>query len=664
MKTQLRQNQSMRRRGNLFSKWVGEGVNKAYSPKEKSHASLAFLGLIVLGVLLTSGTRLYNYEHFIHASRAFLPDDFSYQLSMFLMYGAFSLCAAGCAYVVSKKQRKKLMLGATLAAMGVSAIAVLALFFGIDFLTLAFYAHQAHVSAGAFGSMLKAYFVEYGGLYLIPIFLVMISFGVKGFYLRRQDQTSGEQGTAAYASKSDLEDMEAYVKSDDEGVLFGKDEKGAFLRYPICNRTIISQTGGGKTSGVVIPTLLTQKRPMFIHDLKGELWAVTARHRHDVFGHEIALIDPYGITKEKEFQAGKSIYLKNKDYRFNPLDAIPTDPAKRDEAIGALVKSLITKGDSNSQKDNHFTGMAEILLMGLIDWVLLNNEKPNLMMVHDLLTVKKDQIEETLTLMSQSTSMRAKAAGAQVLSAAREERGSILTTTYLQLSWLADTSLREFVSESTFDLRDLIKGKMDVYVTMPGGQTRERSRVFRMLLASVRNLMVQSPKSEFSKETILFLFDELGQLGYCEDIVNMIPIMRAYNGAFWAIFQDISQIKQYGEMKGMFTSAKLMQFFGITDTETIRWICELGGRKTYISTSTSEGKGQGGVKSSSQSHNESVSVQESGADLIKANEVREMPAHKQLVFIQGQRPIECEKVFYFKESFFNGKYDPNPLKTD
>ena len=657
-------NQNARKRVNLFSKWVGEGLNKAYSPKEKSRASFAFLGLIVLSVLLTSGTRLYNYEHYIHANNFFLPDRFGYQLSMFLMYGALSLCAVGCAYVVSKKQRKKLMLGATLAGMGISAVVTLALFFGIDFLTLAFYAHQAHIGISAFSSMFKGYFVEYGVLYLIPALLVIISFGIKGYYLRRQDQTSGEQGTAAYADKQDLMEMGAYVKTDEEGVIFGKDDKGTFLRHPICNRTIISQTGGGKTAGVVIPTLLTQNRPMFIHDLKGELWAVTARHRHDVFGHEIALIDPYGITKEKEFQAGKSIYLKNKVYRFNPLDAIPADPAKRDEAIGALVKSLITKGDSNSQKDNHFAGMAEILLMGLIDWVLLENEKPTLMMVHDLLTVKRDKIEETLTSMSKSTSMRAKAAGAQVLGAAREERGSILTTTYLQLSWLADVSLRDFVSESTFDLQDLIKGKMDVYVTMPGGQTRERSRVFRMLLASVRNLMVQSPKSQFSKETILFLFDELGQLGYCEDIVNMIPIMRAYNGAFWAIFQDISQIKLYGEMKGMFTSAKLMQFFGITDTETIRWICELGGRKTYVSTSTSESKGQSGAKASNSSRNESISVQESGADLIKANEVREMPNHKQLVFIQGQRPIECEKVFYFKERFFDGKYDPNPLKTD
>ncbi len=661
MKKPNNQNQS-RRKGNLFSAWVGEGANKSYSPQERSKASGAFLGLVILAILLTSGTRLYNYEHYTHANNSFLSDGFGYQLSMFLMYGAFSLAAAGCAYVVSQKRRKKMMFGATLAAMGISALTVVALFFGLDFMTLAFYTHQSHLGVGALCNMLKGYFGEYGVLYAIPAFLAMISFGIKGFYLNRQDQTSGEHGTAAYADKYNLKEIGAYAQSDDQGVLFGKDASGKFLRYPICNRTIISYTGGGKTAGVVIPTLLTQKRPMFIYDCKGELWAVTARHRCEVFGHEIAMLDPYSITKTPEFIANKPAYLTTKVYRLNPLDAIPKDIKERDAAISALVKSLMVR-DAKSQKGDHFLGIAETLLMGLIEWVLATRENPTLIMVHDILDGSKASIKSLLAEMRDSTTLlRARSAGARVLSAAKEELGSILTTTGQQLSWLSDVNLRDLVSETTFDLKDLIRGKMDVYVCMPDSDPQEKGRVFRMILSCVRNLLVQSPRAEVSKEAILFLFDELGQLGPCEDVVNMLPIMRAYNAKFWAVFQDISQIQAYGDKGNLFMSARLMQFFGIGDDETIRWICRLGGRKTYITSSNSESKGQSGSKSGGQSQNESVSVQESGADLIKYNEVREMPVHKQIVFIQGVRPIDCEKVYYLSDPLFKGRYDRNPLE--
>ena len=649
---------------NFFCGWVGERP-KNYSSKERGLAVFIFLGLIIVSLMLTSGTRIYNYEHFIKGQGGFLPDDVHFQWLMFAVYAAFSLGAVMAAYAHKKRQQsnKSLFLGATLAAMGISAVAVLMLMFGIDFLTLSFYAHQQHWGMSLFVHVLNAYFREYGLLYAIPLILMLIAFGVKAFYAGFQDQTSGEQGTAAFATKSDLQHMGAYAKTDAEGVIFGKDQKGEFLRYPICNRTIISQTGGGKTSGVVIPALLTQNRPMFIHDLKGELWAVTARHRSQAFGHEIVAIDPYGITRTPEFLKGKPAFLTQKIYRFNPLDAIPKEEQKRDEALAALVKSLSARsGNRFGIKDNHFEDMAETLLLGLIEWVVMNYPTPNLIMVHDLLCTSKENLETLLTEMQVSDLLRAKAAGAQVLAAAHEERGSILTTTYRQLSWLADPNLRQLVSETNFDLKGLITGKADIYVIMPGAQAREQSRVFRMLLACVRNLMVQTPKSQISKEELLFLFDELGQLGYCEDIEAMLPIMRAYNAVFWSVFQDIGQIKKYGEMKGLFMGAKLMQFFGITDSETIRWICELGGRKTYLSTNHSESKGRGGAKNAGTSQNESVSNQESGADLIKFNEVREMPFDKQLVLIQGERPIECNKVFYFKEEAFKGKYDPNPLE--
>ena len=58
----------------------------------------------------------------------------------------------------------------------------------------------------------------------------------------------------------------------------------------------------------------------------------------------------------------------------------------------------------------------------------------------------------------------------------------------------------------------------------------------------------------------------------------------------------------------------------------------------------------------------SESVQETSADLIQINEIREMDVNEQYIFLHGQKPIKCKKARYFEHPFFAGKYDLNPLE--
>ena len=88
---------------------------------------------------------------------------------------------------------------------------------------------------------------------------------------------------------------------DFSGVFFGKSSApGADnLGVPVCstpeNHTlIIAQTGSGKGTRVIVPTLLRYTRgSMFILDPKGENAAITARAR-SAFNH-VRIINPWGI---------------------------------------------------------------------------------------------------------------------------------------------------------------------------------------------------------------------------------------------------------------------------------------------------------------------------------------------------------------------------------
>jgi type IV secretion system protein VirD4 len=46
----------------------------------------------------------------------------------------------------------------------------------------------------------------------------------------------------------------------------------------------------------VIPNLLDYPGACVVLDIKGENYAVTSRYRRDVLGHDVYLLDPFGVT--------------------------------------------------------------------------------------------------------------------------------------------------------------------------------------------------------------------------------------------------------------------------------------------------------------------------------------------------------------------------------
>ena len=88
--------------------------------------------------------------------------------------------------------------------------------------------------------------------------------------------------------------------------LLARMTEGKTLYLPLCNKLTISPPGGGKTTASSIPLLLSHTGPVFVFDIRGELWAVTARYRAEILGRQVIVIDPFGVTKGKDFQQGKS----------------------------------------------------------------------------------------------------------------------------------------------------------------------------------------------------------------------------------------------------------------------------------------------------------------------------------------------------------------------
>ncbi len=515
----------------------------------------------------------------------------------------------------------------------------------------------------ATGFYLKTHAASFLPLGILAIFLSLLRQRLKSLAFNEGatvDETSGQFGTAAWANKKDFIKLNAYQSNN--GIFIGADFGGKALHLPLTNKLTISPPGGGKTTASSIPLLLSHPGPVLVFDIRGELWAVTARYRAETLGRQVIVIDPFGVTKGKDFQQGKPDVLL-KTYTINPFDWIPEDKKQRDRMMNAFATSFVINEGGFA---THFDENAKILIRGYIDYIM--TAKPaaerGLPTLYQLMSESTDDAKMTFEDMA-GLQGRAGAAANQISRVGADERGSILSTSYRQIDWMGDSNIQETLAKSNFNLADFLAGNMDIFVVLPEDQVKEHSRLVRMLMALLMNQIVQANPSELPKQKIVFLLEELAQLGYCPDVEQCIEVLRARGVVVWSVFQTLSQIELF-EKPDLFKGAPLKQIFTNDDTKTMEWIQTLGGKKTILTKTLSTNSGDSRQKmqtfGGTLSKGEGESIHETGVDLVALNEIRELPKDEQFVFLHGAKPIRCKKVRYFEHIDFLGKFDENPLE--
>ena len=510
---------------------------------------------------------------------------------------------------------------------------------------------------------LKTHALAFLPLGIFAIFLSLFRTKLKQLAFNESEdtnETSGRFGSATFATQKDFMQLNAYQSNN--GIFIGKDTSGKNLYLPLSNKLTISPPGGGKTTASSIPLLLSHKGPVFVFDIRGELWAVTARYRSETLGREVVVIDPFGVTKGKDFQQGKSESLLT-HYKLNPFDWIPHDQKQRDRMMNAFAASFVINEGGMA---THFDENAKILIRGYIDYIMTSKppEERGLTLLYQLMSECIEDAKITFDEMAKLQG-RAGAAANQISRVGMDERGSILSTSYRQMDWMGDSNIQATLSSSNFDLTEFLKGNMDIFVVLPEDQVKEHNRLVRMLMALLMSHIVQANPSELPKQKMVFLLEELAQLGYCPDVEQCIEVLRARGVVVWTVFQTLSQIELF-QKPDLFKGVPLKQIFTNDDTKTMEWIQTLGGKRTIFTKTLSTNSGDSRQKmqafGGTLSRGEGESIHETGADLIALNEIRELPKDEQFVFLHGAKPIRCKKVRYFECEDFVGKFDENPLE--
>jgi type IV secretory pathway TraG/TraD family ATPase VirD4 len=472
---------------------------------------------------------------------------------------------------------------------------------------------------------------------------------------RSSRDTSGNLGSARMATEQDLTE---YGLRTEQGGLLGKDRVG-YLRLPkLLDRLILAFRGLGKSSALLIPLIIDYLNVnKLIIDVKGELAAVTARMAAKA-GRIVYIIDPFLVLK--------SLGLEMKTHTINPLAHInESSPMERDRSITSLATALCShEHRPTTESEAHFAENAQIILEGILDFYLTKfqnkPDKLNLVSFHDWwLTVVSDEENTALKEMKSST-IKARAAVAQMSVAGKDESGSFKTTVYRQLQWLRSESIRNTFIDDEVDMDSFITGKCDIYIVLPEDMVGTYSRLARVVMALVKVKLIQAPINEL-QPNYCFMLDELGQFGYCPDVEQAINTMRARGLRIIAVFQTTTQVELYKD-DATFKGMPVKHFLGGDDEKALKWIQLLGDKKTVLVETVSRNSSapmKGGLTSVS----ENVSISETATDLIHKSEFRELPDDEQFIFIKGMRPIRCKKAFYYNEPNYKGRYHENPIEV-
>lgn len=436
------------------------------------------------------------------------------------------------------------------------------------------------------------------------------------------------------------------------------------------NRHVMTIAGSraGKGVSLIIPNLLLYDGSAVVIDPKGENARITASRRSKGIpgrvgglNQDVHVLDPFGVSTVR----GSC---------FNPLGAL--NPRREDfiEDAGMFAEALITHHDDS---DRHWTESAQSLLRALI-LVAAGDEhrsRRNLITVRRLLMLTDKKIgdfkhaadeegekltgEEALIAIlkaEQRKSYGYVCAGVaeQLAAMAEKERGSVFSSARTQTQWLDSVKMRRILRKSDFELADLKRKKMTLYLCLPAMRMTTHARWFRLMVLLALTVMERTKVK--APAPVLFVLDEFPVLGHIEAIEKAAGLMAGFDVKLWVIVQNLGQLKQHYKAgwETFFGNSGVVTAFGVVDHESQKEISAKLGRLRMT-----EQVATGAVGSALLSGAAAFREDHFDVPLLAENEIEWLFNRDQerlLVLPAGLSPAIVERLDYLRQPMFDGMH--------
>jgi len=468
---------------------------------------------------------------------------------------------------------------------------------------------------------------------------------------RKAETPTGIFGEADFA---DLRDCADAGLTDPNGLFLGSQNGVPLFFSGKAHLFTLAPARQGKGTSVVIPNLLHYSGSIFVTDPKGELAAITARHRKENFGHKVIFLNPWKLN-------GLPCH------RYNPLQPLiemAADPRRHHE-LGDAARAnafMLEPEPEGGDKNRFFRDGARNMLEGP-QLHLATRGRPERCTLPELWRIIKntDLLEFTLREMAESDALDGVVAAygkellGQFLEGARQFDDFRNGASNALQVFRPGGPLADAVSGSDVEFSDLKAKATTVYVMIPA----ERIRDYGMWLSMVSRHAINAVATQRSDRSVLFLLDEFANMGRIAGFAEALTLLPGYGVRVWAIVQDLSHLMQvYGRETAnvILSQSEVKQFFAVQDMDLAQRLSKLLGERSIITRNYNLGQRL--------DHEVGVSVSERGVPLLLPQEIMTLPEDRQLLFIKSAPPVLAEKVRYWDVSPWRDGADPNPMEGD
>jgi type IV secretion system protein VirD4 len=483
-------------------------------------------------------------------------------------------------------------------------------------------------------SMGFAAFVIFG----VPLILVALA----------MSKSRSLHGDARWATRREAEQAGLFAE---EGLILGK-FNGKFLMMNAAKFVmLVAPTRSGKGVGTIVPNLLNWNQSVVVVDIKGENFEVTSGFRA-AHGQEVYRFAPF----DENFQTHccNPLSYVNRDHRFivGELQSVGYMLYPKKDGDGAFwndaarnlfvalslycVESGLPLTIGEVLRRSSGSGRPKEFWQSVVDSGLSGSGVPLSKHCLDALSQFVSNSDNTLT--------------------------SILSTFNAPLGAFANPSVDAATSRDDFDLRDIRRRKMSIYVVVPPNRLAEASLLINLFFSTAidQNTKVLPEKDPSLKYLALLLLDEFPALGRVDKYVRSIGYLAGYGLRSLMVAQAMSQLKDrelYGDegSRTLATNHMVQIIYAPREQQDAQEYSEILGYYGLSSTSRGTSRGRGATTSS-----ENVSDQKRA--LMLPQELREMGPGRVIVMTDNCKPLLGDKIEYFSDPVFMARLMP-PIKV-
>ena len=397
---------------------------------------------------------------------------------------------------------------------------------------------------------------------------------------------------------------------------------------------IVAPTGRGKTSGFVIPNLLTWQGSAVTLDVKGECFEATARHR--------------AAQGDKVYRFAPTDWEGKRTHRYNPLLRIYEleDPARQQMEL-QLLATLFLQSDNDRVQGLLKGGIDLFVAAGLLAF---QRKKPTLGEIYRIAASGGNKQKEYVARSHEIDNKAAKLIFTRLASTNNDTLTSyvsLLMTSGLD-QW-QNPAIDEATQVSDFDFRTIRRKPFTVYLVVQPLMVKPLAPLIRLFFSDLLSAMQEKEPGKDEPWPVMIMLDEFNRLGKMPIVVESIETLRTYRGHLAVVTQTIPALDEiYGEntRRALQGNAGVKLYLTPSDEKTIEELSKAVGKttKTVITRSRSIGKNP--------FEGRSQSTRTEETSLLPEDEARRLPLDEIIMVVDAQMPVRAKRIQYFDDRLF------------